>query len=156
MHACARVVAEQHGGAFPPTEAGLRELPGIGAYTAAAVAAIAFDERASPVDGNIERVVARLHAVEDELPPANPRIRALAEQLTPPRRAGDFAQGMMDLGATICTPKKPACVLCPWTEPCVARARGDQESFPAQGREEDRRAAPRRGLHRDPARMACC
>ena len=107
-----------------------RRFPGIGAYTAAAIAAIAFDRRASPVDGNIERVIARLFAVEEELPGAKPRIRALAEELTPQRRAGDFAQAMMDLGATICTPKTPACVICPWSEACAARARGDQESFP--------------------------
>jgi len=130
LHACARAVAERHGGRFPDTEAGLRQLPGVGAYTAAAVAAIAFDRRASPVDGNIERVIARLFAIADELPGARPRIRACAEQLTPPRRAGDFAQAMMDLGATICTPKSPACVICPWSGPCAARARGDPERFP--------------------------
>jgi A/G-specific adenine glycosylase len=130
LHACARAVVERHGGVFPDTEEALRALPGIGAYTAAAIAAIAFDRRASPVDGNIERVIARLFAVEDELPGAKPRIRALAEGLTPQRRAGDFAQAMMDLGATICTPKKPACVLCPWCEPCATRVRGDQETFP--------------------------
>ena len=130
LHACAKAVAEQHGGQFPDTEDDLRELPGIGTYTAAAIAAIAFGRRASPVDGNIERVIARLYAVEEELPDAKPRIRALAEALTPQRRAGDFAQAMMDLGAGICTPKKPACVLCPWMDACAARARGDQESFP--------------------------
>jgi A/G-specific adenine glycosylase len=130
LHACAKSVAELHAGKFPDTEDALRALPGIGAYTAAAIAAIAFDKHASPVDGNIERVIARLHAIEDELPPAKPRIRALAAQLTPQHRAGDFAQAMMDLGATICTPKSPACVLCPWTASCAARARGDQESFP--------------------------
>jgi len=130
LHACAFAVAQQHGGEFPDTEDALRALPGIGAYTAAAIAAIAFDRRASPVDGNIERVIARLFAVEDALPGGKPRIRALAEQLTPQHRAGDFAQAMMDLGATICTPKKAACVLCPWCEPCAARARGDQDTFP--------------------------
>ena len=130
LHACARALAEQHGGRFPDTEDALRTLPGIGAYTAAAIAAIAFDRRASPIDGNIERVIARLFAVEEELPAAKPRFRALAESMTPERRAGDFAQAMMDLGATICTPKSPACVLCPWMDACVARARGDQESFP--------------------------
>jgi A/G-specific adenine glycosylase len=143
LHACAKAVAERHAGKFPDTEAALRTLPGIGAYTAAAIAAIAFDRRASPVDGNIERVVARLNAVEDELPPAKPRIRALAEQLTPQRRAGDFAQAMMDLGATICTPKSPACVLCPWIESCAARARGDQESFPRKA--DKKTGALRRG-----------
>jgi A/G-specific adenine glycosylase len=130
LHACAKAIVEQHGGEFPASEAGLRELPGIGAYTAAAIAAITFDQPTSPVDGNIERVIARLFAVEEELPAAKARIRALAESLTPGRRAGDFAQAMMDLGATICTPKNPACALCPWMGSCAARARGDQESFP--------------------------
>ncbi len=143
LHACAKAVVEQHGGEFPGTEQALRTLPGIGAYTAAAIAAIAFDKRASPVDGNIERVIARLFAVEEALPGGKPRIRALAEQLTPQHRAGDFAQAMMDLGATICTPKKPACVLCPWMEMCAARARGDQESFPRKA--EKKTGALRRG-----------
>jgi A/G-specific adenine glycosylase len=129
-HACARVVVAQHGGAFPSSEEALRELPGIGAYTAAAIAAIAFDRRAAPVDGNVERVLARLYAVEDELPRAKPAINALAQALTPPARAGDFAQALMDLGATICTPKKPACSLCPWNDACIAYARGDEETFP--------------------------
>ena len=130
LHACARAVVERHGGRFPDTEQALLTLPGIGTYTAAAVAAIAFDRRASPVDGNVERVVTRLFAVEDELPGAKPRVRALAAALTPQRRAGDFAQGLMDLGATICTAKSPACALCPWVQACSARTRGDQESFP--------------------------
>jgi A/G-specific adenine glycosylase len=130
LHACATAVAELHNGKFPDTEAALRTLPGIGAYTAAAIAAIAFGRRASPVDGNIERVVARLHAIEDELPGAKPRIRTLAGQLTPQHRAGDFAQALMDLGATICTLKSPACALCPWIGSCAARLRGDQASFP--------------------------
>jgi len=127
LHACARAVTER--GRFPDTEEALRALPGIGAYTAAAIAAIAFDRRASPVDGNVERVMARLHAVEAPLPAAKPVIRRLAEALTPAGRAGDFAQAMMDLGATICTPK-PACFLCPWSDPCAARRRGDPELFP--------------------------
>jgi A/G-specific adenine glycosylase len=130
LHACARAVVERHGGKFPATEASLRELPGIGAYTAAAIAAIAFDAPATPVDGNIERVIARLYAVEAALPAAKPEIFQHAAALTPQRRAGDFAQAMMDLGATICTPKTPACVLCPWNESCAARARGDAETFP--------------------------
>ncbi len=130
LHACARAVVQDHGGAFPDTETGLLALPGIGAYTAAAIAAIAFDRKASPVDGNIERVIARLYAVEESLPGSKPRIRALTATLTPDARPGDFAQAMMDLGATICTPKKPACSLCPWSEPCIARKRGDQETFP--------------------------
>jgi len=130
LHACAQAVVERHGGQFPAREAALAELPGIGPYTAAAVAAIAFDQPATPVDGNVERVVARLFAIEDALPDAKPDIRRLAATLTPPRRAGDFAQAMMDLGATLCTPKKPACALCPWMDACAARARGDAETFP--------------------------
>lgn len=130
LHACARAVVENHGGIFPDTEAELLKLPGIGAYTAAAIASIAFDRKATPVDGNIERVVSRLFAVEEPLPASKPAIRTLAATLTPDQRAGDFAQAMMDLGATICTPKKPACALCPWSEPCIARTRGDQETFP--------------------------
>jgi A/G-specific adenine glycosylase len=132
LHACARAVAERHGGRFPQSEAELAALPGIGPYTAAAIAAIAFDARAAPVDGNIERVVARLFAVEDELPAAKPTIRRLAETLVPAARAGDFAQALMDLGATVCTPRKPACALCPWIDECAARRRGDPESFPVK------------------------
>ena len=130
LHACAQAVVERHGGVFPDTLDGLRALPGIGDYTAAAIGAIAYDAPAVPVDGNVERVVTRLCAVEEELPAAKPRIKALAASLLPPARSGDFAQALMDLGATICTPKKPACVLCPWNEACVARARGEQETFP--------------------------
>ncbi len=130
LHACARAVVVQYDGTFPASEAALRELPGIGAYTAAAIAAIAFDAPASPVDGNIERVVARLYAVETPLPAAKVEISSLARALTPRQRAGDFAQAMMDLGSTICTPKTPACVLCPWTEPCAARRRGDAATLP--------------------------
>ncbi|ARP99601.1 A/G-specific adenine glycosylase [Pseudorhodoplanes sinuspersici] len=130
LHACARVIVEEHAGIFPESEAKLLKLPGIGAYTAAAVAAIAFDHKATPVDGNIERVVSRLFAIEEPLPASKPLIRERAATLTPDQRAGDFAQAMMDLGATICTPKKPACALCPWSEPCIARERGDQETFP--------------------------
>jgi A/G-specific adenine glycosylase len=130
LHACARAVVERHSGAFPSDESALRALPGIGDYTAAAIAAIAFDAPASPVDGNIERVVARLFAVDEPLPKAKAQLRGLARTLTPPRRVGDFAQAMMDLGATICTPKNPACAFCPWNENCAARARGDAETFP--------------------------
>ena len=130
LHACAQAVAAQHGGQFPDTEDGLRALPGIGGYTAAAIAAIAFNRRAIAIDGNIERVIARLHAIETELPAAKTEIRARAETLVPQRRAGDFTQAMMDLGSTICTPKKPACGICPWMESCVARARGDAGTFP--------------------------
>jgi A/G-specific adenine glycosylase len=130
LHACARAVGERHGGKIPATEALLRELPGIGPYTAAAIAAIAFDECTSPVDGNIERVIARLYALETPLSAVKSEISRLARALTPPQRAGDFAQAMMDLGATICTPKSPACILCPWNESCAAYARGDAETFP--------------------------
>jgi A/G-specific adenine glycosylase len=143
LHACARAVAERHGGVFPASEADLRALPGIGDYTAAAIAAIAFDVPASPVDGNIERVMARLFVVEEPLPAAKLRLRELARALTPQQRAGDFAQAMMDLGATICSPKKPACALCPWNENCAAFARGDAETFPR--RTPKREGALRRG-----------
>jgi A/G-specific adenine glycosylase len=130
LHACARAVVERHGGIFPNGIDELRELPGIGDYTAAAVASIAFDAPAVPVDGNVERVVSRLFAVEQELPAAKPEIKKLAKSLLPPRRPGDFAQALMDLGATICSPKNPACALCPWSEVCVARALCTQETFP--------------------------
>jgi A/G-specific adenine glycosylase len=130
LHACAVAVARDHGGVFPDTEAGLKSLPGIGPYTAAAIAAIAFDRPTMPVDGNIERVTSRLFAVEDALPQAKPRIQDLARTLLGPSRAGDSAQALMDLGATICTPKKPACALCPLNEGCAARAQGTQETFP--------------------------
>ena len=130
LHACAVAVLHDHNGVFPDTEAGLRSLPGIGPYTAAAIAAIAFDIRTMPVDGNIERVVSRLYAVEDALPQAKPLILQLAATLLGPSRAGDSAQALMDLGASICTPKKPACTLCPLNDDCAARLRGDQETFP--------------------------
>jgi A/G-specific adenine glycosylase len=141
LHACARMVAEQYRGAFPSTEAALAQLPGIGPYTAAAIASIAFGARTAAVDGNVERVVARLFALAQELPAAKPQIRNIAAGLVPPRRSGDFAQAMMDLGATICTPKAPACALCPWMQACRARRRGDPASFP-------RRAPKRAGLLR--------
>ncbi|MBB5046691.1 A/G-specific adenine glycosylase [Rhodopseudomonas rhenobacensis] len=130
LFACAVAVSRDHGGAFPDTEVGLRALPGIGPYTAAAIAAIAFGRHCMPVDGNIERVVSRLFATEDALPQAKPKISQLALTLAGEARAGDSAQALMDLGATICTPKKPACALCPLNEDCAARARGDQETFP--------------------------
>jgi A/G-specific adenine glycosylase len=132
LHACAKAVVKRHGGQFPSSEEELQALPGIGGYTAAAIAAIAFDRPAVPVDGNIERVVARLFAVEKPLPAAKPAIRRLAQTLMPHPRAGDFAQALMDLGATICTPKKPACALCPLNVSCAARRRGDPEVFPSK------------------------
>lgn len=130
LHACARVVAKEHGGKFPETEEGLRELPGIGGYTAAAIAAIAFGKKAAPVDGNIERVIARLFKVETPLPAAKPELQRLASALAPVRRAGDFAQGMMDLGSMICTPKNPSCLLCPWNDVCAAHRAGEPEVYP--------------------------
>jgi A/G-specific adenine glycosylase len=130
LHACAVAVLRDHGGVFPGTEQGLRTLPGIGPYTAAAISAIAFDIRTMPVDGNIERVVSRLYRVEEPLPQAKPRIQELAATLLGPSRAGDSAQALMDLGSSICTPKKPACALCPLNDDCAARTRGDQETFP--------------------------
>jgi A/G-specific adenine glycosylase len=143
LHACAVMVMRDHGGAFPDTEAGLRALPGIGPYTAAAIAAIAFARQSMPVDGNIERVVSRLHAVEEPLPKAKPRIAELAATLLADARAGDSAQALMDLGATICTPKKPACALCPLNHDCAARWRGDQDTFPRKASKKT--GARRRG-----------
>src|SRR5712671_3081985 len=130
LHACAVAVLRDHRGVFPDTEEGLRSLPGIGRYTAAAIAAIAFGRRIMPVDGNIERVVSRLFAVEQPLPQAKPLIRQLAATLLADARAGDSAQALMDLGSSICTPKKPACALCPINDGCLGFARGDQETFP--------------------------
>ena len=138
LHACAQHVAGPLGGRFPDTEAGLRALPGIGPYTSAAIAAIAFDRRAVVVDGNVERVVSRLHAVTDPLPAAKGRIRDLADALTPARRPGDFAQAMMDLGATICTPRRPTCALCPFFAGCVARREGVAADLPVKAAKAER------------------
>ena len=126
----ARMVVDKYDGRFPPTEAALRTLPGLGAYTAAAVAAIAFGQHAVVVDTNVERVVARLFAIANPLPRGRPAIRAAAEHITPDRRAGDFAQAMMDLGADICTPRGPDCQACPVAGECAARAAGTPEAFP--------------------------
>lgn len=128
--ACARAVVRDHGGIFPGTAEGMRALPGVGPYTAAAVAAIAFDEPAVVVDGNVERVMARLFAVEEPLPLAKPALVALAARLTPDLRAGDYAQAVMDLGATICSPRSPACGICPLMELCQARALGIAAELP--------------------------
>jgi A/G-specific adenine glycosylase len=158
LHACAVAVLRDHGGVFPDTEQGLQALPGIGPYTAAAIAAIAFGRRTMPVDGNIERVVSRLFAVKQPLPRAKPLIKQLAASLLGgsragdaktragdvksregdvksragdvKSRAGDSAQALMDLGSSICTPKKPACALCPLNDGCAARAAGEQETYP--------------------------
>ncbi len=132
LHACSKAVAAL--GAFPRTEDELRALPGIGPYTAAAIAAIAFDIPAMPVDGNVERVVSRLYAITDELPRAKPRLaeqaRALADDRAARKRPSDFAQAMFDLGATICTPSSPTCSLCPWMDSCAGYAMGIAASLP--------------------------
>jgi A/G-specific adenine glycosylase len=138
LHACARAMVERHGGRFPTTEADLRALPGIGAYTAAAIAAIAFSARATPIDGNIERVVARLFAITTPLPAAKAEIRALAATLTPAQRPGDFAQAMMDLGATLCSPKRPACGLCPLISGCAGHAEGLAKVLPYRDAKPER------------------
>ncbi|MBM3608119.1 MAG: A/G-specific adenine glycosylase [Alphaproteobacteria bacterium] len=144
LHACAKMVATSHDGNFPRDEALLRKLPGIGPYTAAAIAAIAFGQRAVVIDGNVERVVARLYRIQTPLPAAKTEIREYAGALTPQDEAGDFAQAMMDLGATTCTPKNPACALCPLTSGCAAFAAGDAASFPRRmpkGERPQRRGA---------------
>ena len=121
LHRCAVVVTRELGGRFPDDEEGLRELPGIGRYTAAAIAAIAFDKRATVVDGNVERVMARLFRVLMPLPNSKGALYDLADSLTPSERSGDYAQAVMDLGATICTPRNPKCLLCPWSDACAGR-----------------------------------
>ena len=135
LYACAQALARN---GFPTSEAGLRALPGVGAYTAAAIAAIAFGEPAAVVDGNVERVIARLFAVEQPFPAARPAIRRLAEALTPSHRPGDYAQGMMDLGATVCTPRAPSCLVCPARAFCAASARGGAERFPVKAPKAER------------------
>jgi A/G-specific adenine glycosylase len=130
--ACARAVVRDHDGRFPESAAELRHLPGIGVYTAAAIAAIAYDEPATVVDGNVERVIARLFAIDTPLPAAKPLIRDHASALTPNERPGDHAQAMMDLGATICTPRRPACGICPVTTHCRALAQGRPDAFPVR------------------------
>lgn len=127
---CARVVVADHGGIFPSDRAILQTLPGIGPYTSAAIASIAFGASETVVDGNVERVMARLRGIETPLPPAKPELVAAAEALTPVKRAGDYAQAVMDLGATLCSPKSPTCGICPWRDPCVARAAGIAAELP--------------------------
>jgi A/G-specific adenine glycosylase len=138
LRACARAVVERHAGVFPREPAALRALPGIGDYTAAAIGAIAFDRQIAAVDGNVERVVARLYAVDEPMPAAKPQLRALAASLVPEHRAGDFAHAIMDLGATICTPRRPRCVLCPWREACAAAANRLAEALPVQAEKPER------------------
>jgi A/G-specific adenine glycosylase len=130
LHKCAVTITEQYGGCLPDSEPALLALPGIGVYTAAAIAAIAFDHPATPVDGNFERVMARLHAVEQPMPTAKSRLRDLAAALTPAHRPGDYAQAVMDLGATVCTPRNPKCMICPWSAACAARIAGIAEDLP--------------------------
>ena len=136
--ACARTVAGEHGGIFPSTAAALRDLPGIGDYTSAAIAAIAFRQPAPVVDGNVERVVSRLAAIETSFPAARPLVRAIVAAAIPVDRPGDFAQSMMDLGATICTPRRPACVICPLCAGCAARAAGTPDAFPVKAAKKAR------------------
>ena len=128
--ACARAVVASHGGRFPNNAIALQTLPGIGPYTASEIASIAFDEPATVVDGNVERVMARLYNVQTPLPAAKPALTTLAAALTPNHRSGDYAQAVMDLGATICTPRSPACGICPWMAPCEARKAGTQATLP--------------------------
>ena len=150
---CARAVVADHGGQFPAPRAGLLTLPGIGPYTASAIAAIAHDEAATVVDGNVERVMARIFRVETPLPAAKSELTALAETLTPAIRPGDYAQAVMDLGATICTPRNPACGICPWSHACLARAAGVQTDLPRKSPKAEK--PTRRGTlwlgHRDGA-----
>lgn len=150
---CARAVVAEHGGRFPGTREGLLTLPGVGPYTASAIAAIAYDEPATVVDGNVERVMSRLHLVETPLPAAKVELTALAARLTPADRPGDYAQAVMDLGATICTPRSPACGICPWSHACSARLAGVQAELPRKAPKADKPV--RRGMvwlgHRDGA-----
>jgi A/G-specific adenine glycosylase len=138
LKTCAEAVARDHGGVFPDTVEGLRALPGIGDYTSAAIAAIAFDRPAAVMDGNVERVVSRLFAIAEPLPASKPLMKARVVELTPSDRPGDFAQAMMDLGATICTPKRPACALCPLRDDCQALKDGDPESYPVKAAKKAR------------------
>ena len=144
LHKCAIAVTEECGGVFPDTEAALLELPGVGPYTAAAVAAIAFGRRATVVDGNVERVMARLYAIETPLPAAKAEMRAKAEALTPAERCGDYAQAVMDLGATVCTPRNPACGICPWMAACAARRLGIEADLPRRAAKAEK--PTRRGV----------
>jgi A/G-specific adenine glycosylase len=144
LHACARAVVAEHGGRFPGSAEALAALPGIGTYTAGAIAAIAFNRRAAAVDGNAERVLARLFDLRDPLPQIKSTLRDHAFAMVPQDRPGDFVQALMDLGATVCAPTSPRCMVCPWAEPCLARAAGDPESLPVKA---PRAAKPvRRGV----------
>ncbi|MEO1138492.1 MAG: A/G-specific adenine glycosylase [Pseudomonadota bacterium] len=129
---CARVVTQEHDGQFPDTAEGLRRLPGIGPYTAAAISAIAFGRPSVVVDGNVERVMSRIFDIRTPLPAAKPDLTAAATRLTPKARPGDYAQAVMDLGATVCTPKSPACGICPWMAHCLSRKAGVQADLPVK------------------------
>ncbi|OWY02641.1 A/G-specific adenine glycosylase [Thioclava sp. F1Mire-8] len=135
---CARVVADDMDGRFPESAAELQKLPGIGPYTSAAIAAIAYDEPVAVVDGNVERVVSRLFSVDTPLPGAKSELTDLTAQITPEDRPGDFAQAMMDLGATICTPRNPACGICPLIDSCTARAAGIAETLPRKAPKKEK------------------
>ena len=141
---CARVVARECGGQFPDCHDALLKLPGIGPYTAAAISAIAFDLPETVLDGNVERVMARLYDIHDPLPGSKPLLKEKAAVLTPPHRPGDYAQAVMDLGATICTPKSPACGICPLRDPCQSRVAGTQAGLP---RKTPRQPRPTRYGH---------
>ena len=138
LHKCAKIIALEHGGRFPDTEIELRKLPGIGPYTAAAVAAIAFGRTATVVDGNVERVIARLFAVKDPLPSSKVRLKKLAKKLTPDVRCGDYAQAIMDLGATVCSPSNPACGICPWRKACDGHLLGCAAELPKKSPKKER------------------
>ncbi|MGF1650316.1 MAG: A/G-specific adenine glycosylase [Hyphomicrobiaceae bacterium] len=138
LHACARYVARELGGQFPTTAKALQALPGVGPYTAAAIAAIAFEEAVTPLDGNIERVFSRLHAVETPLPASKPELRRIALAVAPKHRPGDFAQALMDLGATVCTPKRPSCLMCPLQRQCEAHARGQADVLPRKAPKQEK------------------
>ena len=136
LHACAKIVANDLHGKFPNTVEELAKLPGIGPYTSAAIAAIAFDVPAAAIDGNVDRVISRYFAIEEPLPKSKPLIRKETTALVPQKRSGDFAQALMDLGATICTPKSPSCDICPWTDECSGRIRGMAEALPLKAKKE--------------------
>lgn len=130
LHACAKIVAAELGGVFPSQPDQLQKLPGIGPYTSGAIAAIAFDFPAAAVDGNVERVLSRFYAITVPLPDSKPEIKSKTDALVPDKRAGDFAQSLMDLGATICTPRKPACAMCPLNSDCIGLAKGLVDTLP--------------------------
>ena len=138
LHACAQLVAREHGGRFPDTEEALLTLPGVGPYTAAAIASIAFGRRAVVVDGNVERVVSRLFAIAAPMPKAKPLIKQAAAQIWPEQRSGDFAQALMDLGSSLCSPRRPACSLCPFHVACEAAKAGQAELYPVKAPKAER------------------